>query len=142
MKKIAVTAGQFDLVHAGHVLMFKECREYADELIVLLQTDASKTAKEYRGKTKHKPYMSLKERRIILSSIKYINKIITYKSEEDLFDKLKDLKSRYNDSLIRIIGMDWKGKNFTGKDLDIETIYNSRTHNFSTTNLINKVKNG
>ena len=35
-KIIGVTAGAFDLCHAGHVLMFKEVKKKCDFLIVLL----------------------------------------------------------------------------------------------------------
>ena len=43
---------------------------------------------------------------------------------------------------MRIIGADYKGKSFTGDDLSIEVVYNSRDHKFSTTELRNRVSNG
>jgi len=42
---------------------------------------------------------------------------------------------------IRIIGSDWFGKDFTGHNLNIKIYYNKRDHNFSTTNLIKRIKN-
>ena len=35
------TCGTFDLLHAGHILMFREIKEQCDYLIVGIQTDPS-----------------------------------------------------------------------------------------------------
>ena len=128
------TCGAFDLCHAGHMLVFKEAKTVCDYLIVFLQEDPSVEAPDYRGKIKNKPVMSLPERKIILEGIKYIDEIITYKDEADLYTKLKHLKAD-----VRIIGMDWKGKPFTGHDLPFEVYYNSREHSFSTSALRERV---
>lgn len=133
-KKVGITAGAFDLCHAGHMLVFKEAKEVCDYLIVALQDDPSATDASYRGKKKNKPVMSVEERRIILEGIKYIDEIVTYSSEEDLYKLLIELKPD-----IRIIGADWKGKPYTGHDLPIEMYFNSRGHNYSTTALRERV---
>jgi glycerol-3-phosphate cytidylyltransferase len=132
--RIGVTAGAFDLCHAGHILMFKEAKEQCDHLIVLLHDDPSVGALEYRGKKKNIPIMSLAERKIILEGIKYIDEIDTYRTEEELYNALKRI-----DPDIRIIGADWKGKEYTGHDLPIETYFNTRDHGFSTTELRNRI---
>lgn len=135
-KIIGITCGAFDLCHAGHMMMFSEAKLFCDYLIVGLQDDPSVTDASYRGKKKAKPIMSLKERLIILDSIKYIDEIFLYTTEENL---LQQLKKHPHD--IRIIGADWKGKKFTGSDLGAKVIYNSRNHGFSTTELRQRIKN-
>ena len=134
MKK-GFTCGAFDLCHAGHMLMFKEAKEHCDYLVVGLQDDPSVTEAEYRGKKKNKPIMSLAERRIILEGIRYIDEIAVYRTEEDLYELLKKIKPD-----VRIIGADWKGKEFTGHDLPMEVYYNSRDHGFSTTELRRRIR--
>ncbi|MEI8337653.1 MAG: adenylyltransferase/cytidyltransferase family protein [bacterium] len=136
MKKniIGITVGAFDLCHVGHFLVFKEAKQNCNYLIVGLQIDPSITEKGYRGKKKNKPIMSLKERKIILKGIKYIDKIFTYTSEEDLFKKLKKIK--YD---IRFIGEDWKGKKYTGHNLPHKIFYNKRDHGYSTTELRERI---
>lgn len=134
MKKIGITVGAFDLCHAGHMLVFKESRENCDYLIVGIETDPSITNAGYRGKKKNPPIMSLEERRIILEGIKYIDEIFTYTSEEELYEKLKNIK--YD---IRFLGSDWQGKKYTGYDLPHEAFFNNRDHGFSTTELRNRV---
>lgn len=129
-----ITAGAFDLCHVGHMLVFKEAKEVCDYLIVLLHDDPSVAPKEYRGKKKNVPIMSLEERKIILESIKYIDEVITYQTEEDLHRLLVELKPD-----VRIIGEDWKGKQFTGHELPIKMFYNSRNHGYSTSELRRRI---
>jgi glycerol-3-phosphate cytidylyltransferase len=83
-KKVGVTVGAFDLCHAGHILMFKECKEVCDYLIVGLHSDPT-----IDRPGKNKPVMSFKERRIILESIKYIDEIFEYDTETQLYEVLK-----------------------------------------------------
>lgn len=133
MKK-GFTCGAFDLCHAGHILMLKEAKEQCDYLIVGLQIDPSNTPINYRGKKKNKPVLSLAERLIILKGVRYVNEIIPYDTEEDLYELLKKLKPD-----VRIIGADWKDKKFTGYDLPIEVYYNSRDHGYSTSELRKRI---
>lgn len=133
-KKVGITASAFDLCHAGHILMLKEAKTVCDYLIVCLQGDPSQTDASYRGKQKNKPIMSLEERRIILEGIKYVDEIVVYNSEEELYDLLVKLKPD-----IRIIGPDWKGKQYTGHDLPVPMYFNSRDHHFSTTELRHRI---
>src|SRR3989344_1421135 len=111
-KRVGFTAGAFDLCHAGHILVFKEARGVCDYLIVGLQSDPSLDRPE-----KNKPVMSLEERKIILEAIRYIDEIVVYDTEQDLYNLLKENKSGID---VRIIGKDWEGKPYTGHDLPIE----------------------
>lgn len=133
-KKVGFTAGAFDLCHAGHMLVFKEAKTVCDYLIIGLQEDPSHTPADYRGKKKNTPIMSLEERRIILESVRYVDEIRIYNSEQELYDLLVEIKPD-----VRIIGADWKDKEYTGKDLPIEMYFNSRGHNFSTTALRERI---
>jgi|SRR3990167_2606329 len=131
-----ITFGAFDLPHAGHCLMLEEAKKQCDWLIVGLQNDPSETPIEYRGKKKNKPIQRLDERYIQLKSNRYVDEIVTYNSEKDLYKLLLDIKPD-----IRIIGADWNGKNFTGHNLPIKVFFNSRNHSYSTTELRNRIKN-
>jgi glycerol-3-phosphate cytidylyltransferase len=126
---IGFTCGAFDITHAGHYLMFKEIKRKCDYLVVGLQTDPS-IDREY----KNKPVQSLKERLIQLESCRYIDKVVTYTTEDDLIKLLKKLKPD-----VRFLGADWKGKDFTGKELPIKVVFNKRDHNYSSSNLRNRI---
>ena len=127
--KVGFTCGAFDLLHAGHVLMLKEAKDQCDWLIVGLQSDPSIDRKE-----KNSPIQELKERQIQLSAIKFVDEIVVYETEKDLFELLKKLKPD-----IRIIGADHKGGKFTGWELPIELYFNSRDHSYSTSELRRRV---
>lgn len=131
MKK-GFTAGAFDLCHAGHFLMFEEAKSRCDYLIVGLHTDPTLD----RPDTKNKPVMSVEERMIILKGIKYIDEVITYDTEADLYNLLKENKL---DIDVRILGVEYKDKPFTGHDLPMEVYFNTRGHSFSTTELRGRV---
>ena len=126
MKKnqiIGVIAGAFDAIHPGYIYLFNECKQHCDYFLLLLHEDPSIERSE-----KMKPILSIKERKLILSSLRQIDEIITYKTEDDL---LKILKNRKID--IRFQGDDYKEKNYTGQDLDIPIHFLDRSHGWSTT---------
>lgn len=125
------TCGALDLLHAGHILMLKECKEQCNYLVVGLQTDPSIDRPE-----KHKPIETIEERWIRLKGCKYVDEIIIYNTENDLYSLLKKVKPD-----IRFLGIDHKDKPFTGDDLNIKIVWNSRNHNYSSSNLIERIKN-
>tara|TARA_R100000152_G_C6781539_1_gene216235 strand:- start:193 stop:600 length:408 start_codon:yes stop_codon:yes gene_type:complete len=131
--KVGFTAGAFDLLHAGHVLMLEECASKCDKLIVGLHLNPSSERPE-----KNKPIQSVVERYIQLKSVKFVSEIIPYETEQDLADLLIVLPIN-----IRFIGEDWKHKNFTGKKLAgtrHKIIYNRRGHSFSSSDLRKRIK--
>ncbi len=130
MKK-GFTCGTFDLCHAGHMLMFKECKEFCDYLIVGLQVDPSVDRPD-----KNKPVQTLDERRIQLEGIRYIDEIIIYYDEKELYEILSKNDFKID---IRIVGTDWEGKPFTGHDLPIPVVFNSRTHSYSSSDLRKRI---
>ena len=134
--KIGITFSAFDMLHAGHCLMLKEAKEHCDYLIAGLHKDPSIAPKEYRGKVKNRPVQSLEERFIQLESNKYVDEIMIYETEEDLYRILLERKPH-----VRIIGEDWKDKKFTGWDLPMEVHFNPRHHPYSSSELRERIKN-
>jgi glycerol-3-phosphate cytidylyltransferase len=128
--KTGFTCSCFDLFHAGHIMMLKEAKSKCDYLIVGLQTDPTIDRPE-----KNKPIQSVVERFIQLESCKYVDEVVVYATEKDLLDILYTYPIN-----IRVVGEEYKDKDFTGKDLEhIEMYYNSRKHSFSTTELRQRV---
>ena len=72
LKKIVVaTGGGFDPLHEGHIKLFKEAKQLGDILVVMLNSDTQLIKK--KGITF---YPSEKERRKIIESIEYVDKVI------------------------------------------------------------------
>lgn len=128
-KKIGFTCGSFDLLHAGHAMMLQEAKSHCDYLVVAIQSDPT-----LDRNNKNKPVQSYEERITMLRAIKYVDEVTFYDTEHDLYELLK----RVNPD-VRIIGADWKNKEYTGHDLDIPVVFNSRNHGYSTSELRRRV---
>lgn len=134
-KVVGITFSAFDLLHSGHVVMLREAKNHCDYLIAGIQTDPTID----RPDSKNKPVQSLVERYAQLSAVKYVDEIIPYQTEQDLIDIL----SMYEID-IRILGDEYKEKDFTGKDIcnkrGIDLYFNKRDHRFSTSDLRRRVE--
>ena len=127
--KIGFTCSCFDLFHAGHVMMLREAKEQCDYLIVGLQTDPT-----FDREWKNKPIQSVFERYVQLKACSYVDEIIPYATEKELLDILT---SYHID--VRIIGEEYRDRQFTGHNLPMSVYFNSRKHSFSTTELRQRV---
>lgn len=125
MKVVGFACGVFDLFHAGHVLMLQECRQHCNYLIVALNTATN--IDPTINPEKKAPIFSIEERKLIMSSCRYVDEVVEYSSEEEL---LQLLKSKQID--IRFLGEDYKNKPITGQDLSIKIHYTNRAHGLST----------
>jgi len=146
-KVVGFTAGNFDLLHPGYIYTFETAKQHCEWFVVFLQKDPS-----LHRKSKYKPVIPLYERYKTLMSIKYIDEVFIYQTEDELLELIKLIKPN-----IRILGEDYLGKPFTGDDLPIDVIYTTRSHEWSTTkikdlitkqtikqnpNIINDIDNG
>lgn len=133
--KVGFTCSAFDLLHAGHVQMLRDAKEKCDYLICGLQVDPTLDRPE-----KNQPIQSIVERYTQLKAVSYVDEIIPYSTEEDL----EDILSMY-DLNIRILGEEYRDKDFTGKDIcrkrDIDLHFNRRDHRFSSSGLRKRVQN-
>ena len=131
--KIGFTCSAFDLLHAGHIIMLKDCKSVCDYLIVGIQSNPN-LDRDY----KNQPVQSLTERILQIDAVKYVDEIFIYHTEKDLHKWLND---NIHNIDIRILGSDWKNKNYTGYELDIPIYFHERNHNYSSTELIERIKN-
>jgi len=76
-KTVVFTNGCFDLIHGGHVHLFKEAKEIGDILIVAVNDDASVR----KNKGQSRPIFSLAERLEILEAIGFIDYLVVFSEE-------------------------------------------------------------
>jgi len=133
--KIGFACGVFDLFHAGHVLMLQECKRHCDYLIVAL--NRAENISEVINPGKQKPVYSIEERVLILESCRYVDEVLTYNSEEELYELMKSKNIN-----VRFLGDDYRNRNITGSDLNQEIYYTNRGHGFSTSSIKERIKNG
>lgn len=73
--KTILTVGVYDMLHIGHILLFKKAKEQGDRLIVAVQDGNSIL--------KYKPGTNMiyttEERCYMVSTIKYVDEVVVYK---------------------------------------------------------------
>lgn len=131
MKKI-ITYGTFDLLHWGHINLLKRAKALGDYLVVAISTD------EFNALKDKKAYHSFENRKAILESIKYVDKVIP----ENTWEQKKEDIIRENIDIF-VMGDDWEGK-FDDLKEYCEVVYLPRTDGISTSKIKNdllQVKN-
>lgn len=75
MGKTILTVGVYDMLHIGHILLFKHAKELGDKLIVAVQD--SDVILKYKPGTKM--IYTTEERVYMVSTIKYVDEVIVYR---------------------------------------------------------------
>ena len=131
---IVVTNGCFDLIHKGHIEIFKKSKKLGDKLIVLVNSDNS--IKRLKGSSR--PIILLKDRLSLLTSIKYIDYIVTFNSltPVDLYKTIKpNFLTKGSEYKIQKLAGEKIIRKFNGKIKLIKML-----PGLSTTNIIEKIK--
>ena len=83
MSKTVLTFGVYDLLHIGHILLFKHAKDLGDRLIVAVQD--GDYIQKYKPDTKM--IYSTEERVYMVSCIKYVDEVVIYRDvDKDIQD--------------------------------------------------------
>jgi len=104
MSKI-ITLGTFDMLHAGHLRLFKKCADLG-EVIVGLNTDGF--VKKFKGKM---PIMSYVERKEMIEETNLVERIVP-NGQKDGTAKKAILSS---DANLIVVGSDWARRDYVGQ---------------------------
>lgn len=104
-KKVVFTNGCFDLLHSGHIHLFREARKKGDVFIVAVNDDSS--TRKIKGASR--PIFPLKERIEILGAIEDIDYLASFSEETPQ----KIIAWLLPDILVK--GGDWKPEEVVGK---------------------------
>ena len=129
MKKIFVN-GTFDILHLGHVALLEYAKTLGDELTVAIDSDIR--VKELKGKDR--PINEQRERALMLLSLKYVDKVMIFDTDEDLIELVSDC-----DVMVKC--SDYKDKFIVGQDKCKEIIFFERLNGYSTTEKIKNIAN-
>ncbi|RKX93395.1 MAG: glycerol-3-phosphate cytidylyltransferase [Spirochaetes bacterium] len=94
------TGGTFDLLHRGHINIFKKAKEIGSCLVVAVSTN--KLVRSYKG---YDPILNYNERAAIVKAIRYVDKVV---KQTKIFDV--DQFQRLGADIF-IIGDDWENRN-------------------------------
>ena len=122
--------GTFDIVHLGHIQLLKRASELGDFLIV--GVDGDKRVTELKGE--QRPINNLVSRITLLDAIKYVDRVVSFNSDEELEILIKTMRPA-----IMVIGEEYRGKRIIGSEYVGEIIYFPQMEGFSSTRIINKL---
>lgn len=123
--------GTFDVMHIGHIRLL----EFASKLgEVRVGIDTDERVKKLKGPKR--PFNNLGERIEFLTSIKYVKDIVTFDTDTDLENHIKNYKP---DLMVK--GSDWKGKEIIGARFIPKIIYFNMIEDKSTTKILSYENN-
>lgn len=124
---IVWTNGCFDILHPGHIELFKVAKSLGDRLIVGIDEDE----KIKRDKGSGRPVNSLLFRKTMLESIKYIDLVLSFGSKQEL----EQLIELYSPDVL-LVGGDWRNGEVVGRNFAKEVKFFNRVGNYSSTNIL------
>lgn len=110
--------------HPGHLWAMEQAVESGVCLGILAALHEDPSLE--RGKPK--PVLTVEERGYLLAQLKYVQEVIPYRTELDLYDLI--LTTRPS---VLILGEDYRGKPYVGDDMPIPVFYAARRPDWSGT---------
>ena len=124
--------GTFDILHPGHIELFKVARSLGDKVIVATDTDE----KIKKDKGFDRPINDLCYRVAMLEAIKYIDVVHTFGSREEL----EGLIQMYNPDIL-LLGDDWQGGDVVGIEHAKGVRFLPRVGGYASSKTIKKIQN-
>ena len=131
-KSIIFTNGCFDIVHKGHLELFKFCKNNYKNSVVIVGLNSDSSIKRLKGESR--PINNLESRIHMLNSIVWVDYIIVF--EEDTPVEL--LKILQPDVLVK--GGDYTYDTILGREYCKEVKIFTTVNGYSSTHIINKIQ--
>lgn len=130
--KVVFTNGCFDILHVGHLELFKYCKSLGDYLIVAIDEDDR--IKKNKGPTR--PINCLDDRVAMLSAIKYIDEVRHFSSDSELTSLVKSSNPDY-----MVVGDDYLDKTVIGSQYAKQLKFFRKVDGYSSTKTIQNISN-
>ena len=124
---IVWTNGCYDVLHRGHVELFRYASSLGTKLIVGIDTDDR--VRDSKGSDR--PFNTARDRKFLLEAISYVDEVYEYSTDEELEALLSE-----NNVDIMVIGSDWKGKTVVGENIVENIKFFDRIEGYSTTRVL------
>jgi D-beta-D-heptose 7-phosphate kinase/D-beta-D-heptose 1-phosphate adenosyltransferase len=119
--------GCFDILHRGHIELFKYAKSLGTKLIVAIDSD--QRVNQMKGKDR--PFNHQEDRKFVLESICYIDEVVIFNDEEEL----ENLTYTYKPDIM-VVGSDWNGKKVVGSQHAKQIKFFERIEGYSTTKIL------
>jgi rfaE bifunctional protein nucleotidyltransferase chain/domain len=124
--------GTFDLLHRKHIELLEYAGSLGDNVLVLIDSDSRTNSLKGVGR----PIVNQFDRQYILKSLKYVNDVWIFNTDEELVNNIKAFAPD-----IMVKGNDWQGKEILGAEYCKEIRYFNRDNDYSTTSTIQNIIN-
>ena len=124
--------GTFDILHPGHIQLFKVARSLGDRVIVATDTDE----KIKKDKGDDRPVNDLTYRVAMLEAIKYIDVVLTFGDRKEL----EGLIQLYSPDIL-ILGDDWRNGDVVGRKYAKEVRFLPRVGGYASSNIVKRIHN-
>jgi len=129
MKKIFIN-GCFDILHRGHIELFKCAKSMGDYLLVAIDSDTR--VKQLKGQSR--PINNQEDRKLMLESLRYIDEVLVFESPE----ALANVVNFYSPDLM-IVGSEYRDKKVIGSEHAKEIYFFEKINGYSTTRTIQNI---
>jgi glycerol-3-phosphate cytidylyltransferase len=102
--RVVYTGGTFDLFHAGHVNLLRQCRYIAGRGRVVVALNTDEFIESYKGSS---PVCSFEDRRKVLEACRYVDEVIPNWSGGDSKPTIMSVRPSFI-----VIGSDWAQKDY------------------------------
>lgn len=131
MKKVWVN-GTFDVVHLGHIKLLEYAKQCGNILCVGIDSDSR--VRQLKGSGR--PVNNENSRREFLLSIKYVDKVVIFGSDEELTSCIKNFAPDFF-----VIGSDYRNRRIIGAEYAGQILFFDRIEGYSSTGIIKQISN-
>ena len=113
------TNGCFDILHRGHIELFKYCDKFAIPAMggsVIVGINSDESVRRLKGDSR--PFNNIEDRVEMLRAIKYVNQIIVFE-EDTPYELIKEIKPQ-----CIVKGGDYRPEEVVGSDICEVKIFN------------------
>jgi len=126
-----VVNGSFDIVHYGHLCLLEYARSFPNSCVLVL-IDSDRRIAQLKGQDR--PINRLHERMKLLQSLKFVDQVNSFDSDEELNTHIKNYAPD-----VMVKGSDYRGKPIIGAEHCKEISFYDRIANYSTTEKIQSI---
>ena len=127
MKRVWVN-GTFDIVHLGHIKLLEYAKQQGDFVCVGIDSDSR--VKQLKGPDR--PFNNENARMEFISSIKYVDKVVLFNSDEELTEHIRNFNPDFF-----VIGSDYRNKRIIGAEYAGRILFFDIIEGYSSTGIIN-----
>ena len=124
------TNGCYDILHVGHMRLFKYAKSLGHKLIVGIDSDSR--VQELKGP--NRPINNQDHRKEMLLSNKYIDEVVVFNSSDELRNLIKK-----NNIDVMVVGKEYENKEVIGAEHCEEVMFFTKIKGLSSTRILDEI---